>query len=118
MASVSNCLINALLDFPAPSMRIFFISLVRHDAGKSKKMNILEIKTEVKVYDNASELGKEDQSLLKKAKEALQKAYAPYSKFQVGAALLLDDGTVVTGSNQENASFPLGLCAERIALAN
>ncbi len=81
-------------------------------------MNILEIKTEVKVYDNAAELGKENQSLLNKAKEALQKAYAPYSKFQVGAALLLDDGTVVTGSNQENASFPLGLCAERIALAN
>ncbi|MDZ4845893.1 MAG: cytidine deaminase [Chitinophagales bacterium] len=81
-------------------------------------MNILEIKTEVKVYDNAAELGKDDQSLLIKAKEALQTAYAPYSKFHVGAALLLDDGTVVKGSNQENASFPLGLCAERVALAN
>lgn len=81
-------------------------------------MNILEIKTEVKVYEQPAELGAAEQALLKKAKEALQNAHAPYSNFQVGAALLLDDGTVVTGSNQENASFPLGLCAERIALAN
>lgn len=81
-------------------------------------MNILEIKTEVKVYSAPSEMGSGEQALLKKAKEALQQAYAPYSKFHVGAALLLDDGTVVTGSNQENASFPLGLCAERVALAS
>jgi cytidine deaminase len=82
------------------------------------RMNIVEIKTEIKVYGKSEELGKEEQSLLKKAKDALQQAYAPYSKFHVGAALLLDDGKIVTGSNQENASFPLGLCAERVALAN
>jgi len=81
-------------------------------------MNILEIKTEVKVYGSAGELRKDEQALLHKAKESVGKAYAPYSNFHVGAALLLDDGQIVTGSNQENASFPLGLCAERVALAN
>lgn len=81
-------------------------------------MKHLEIKTEVKVYDSPAELTSEEQLLLQRAKEALQQAYAPYSNFHVGAALLLDDGTVVKGSNQENASFPLGLCAERVALAN
>lgn len=81
-------------------------------------MNIIEITTEVKVFGKPSELSKEEQSLLEKAKEALQQAYAPYSKFRVGAALLLDDGKIITGSNQENASSPVGLCAERVALAN
>ena len=50
------------------------------------------------------------------AVEARKKAYAPYSKFQVGAALLLDNNEVVTGNNQENASYPSGLCAERTAI--
>ena len=54
--------------------------------------------------------------LLNAAKEATTHAYAPYSNFQVGAAVLLDNGEVVTGSNQENAAFPSGLCAERVAL--
>jgi cytidine deaminase len=54
--------------------------------------------------------------LVHKAKEAAHHAYAPYSKFHVGAALLLDDETIVTGFNQENASYPLCLCAERVAL--
>lgn len=81
-------------------------------------MNILEIKTELKVYDSPAELSREEQTLLNNAREALQQAYAPYSKFHVGAALLLDTGQIITGSNQENASFPLGLCAERVALAN
>ena len=48
--------------------------------------------------------------------EAARKAYAPYSHFSVGAALRLEDGTIITGSNQENASYPLGICAERNAL--
>lgn len=81
-------------------------------------MNRLEIKTEVKVFDKPTELPAEHQFLLKKAAEALELAYAPYSNFRVGAALLLDDGNIVTGSNQENASSPVGLCAERVALAN
>ena len=50
------------------------------------------------------------------ARRATAQAYAPYSRFQVGAAVLLADGTVVTGSNQENAAYPSGLCAERVAL--
>lgn len=54
--------------------------------------------------------------LVKEAKTALKNAYAPYSNFQVGAAVLLDNGEVITGSNQENAAYPSGLCAERVAL--
>nr|WP_269468230.1 cytidine deaminase [Gaetbulibacter sp. NE] len=68
------------------------------------------------VYDNIEELSKDVISLMEKAMEARQNAYAPYSKFNVGAALLLDNGEVVTGSNQENASYPSGLCAERTAI--
>ena len=67
------------------------------------------------------ELQKEDLTpqqnlLLDAAKQAIQNAYAPYSHFQVGAAVLLDNGETVTGSNQENAAYPSGLCAERVAL--
>ena len=58
-----------------------------------------------------------DQDLYKQAKAASEGAYAPYSKFLVGAAVLLRDGRVVTGVNVENASYPLGMCAERSALA-
>jgi cytidine deaminase len=58
-----------------------------------------------------------DQDLYKQAKAASESAYAPYSKFLVGAAVLLRDGRVVTGVNVENASYPLGMCAERCALA-
>ncbi len=63
-----------------------------------------------------SEVDNESKYLIHKAREASQHAYAPYSKFYVGAALLLDNGTLVTGSNQENASYSLCLCAERVAL--
>lgn len=62
------------------------------------------------------ELDSESKYLVHKAKEATSHAYAPYSKFYVGAAVILDDGTLVTGSNQENASYPLCMCAERVAL--
>ena len=62
------------------------------------------------------ELDNESKYLVHKAKEATNHAYAPYSKFLVGAAVILEDGTVVTGSNQENASFPLCMCAERVVL--
>jgi cytidine deaminase len=58
-----------------------------------------------------------DQELHEQAKEAAAAAYAPYSNFLVGAAVLLRDGRVVTGVNVENASYPLGMCAERCALA-
>ena len=56
------------------------------------------------------------EKLLSKAKEARLIAYAPYSKFKVGSALLLDDGTIITGCNIENVSFGLSICAERVAI--
>jgi len=62
------------------------------------------------------ELSEQEKILVKKAKDATLKAYAPYSAFRVGAALLLDNGETVTGNNQENAAYPSGLCAERVAM--
>lgn len=62
------------------------------------------------------QLDEQDRALIEKAKEATSGSYAPYSRFLVGAAVLLDDGTIVTGSNQENAAYPSGTCAERCAL--
>ena len=66
-------------------------------------------------YDSFDELSPEDRKVLEKAVEAADSAYAPHSNFYVGAAILLEDGTMVKGSNQENAAFPSGLCAERTA---
>jgi cytidine deaminase len=68
---------------------------------------------EVTQLDNLSD---KDIELIEKAKEASKNAYAPYSKFHVGAALLLDNGEIILGSNQENAAYPSGICAERTAL--
>jgi cytidine deaminase len=62
------------------------------------------------------ELNGNDLKLVRAAKDATSGSWSPYSGFKVGAALLLEDGTVVTGSNQENAAYPSGLCAERTAL--
>lgn len=67
-------------------------------------------------HSTADDLPEADRSLLNAAYEAALRAYAPYSNFQVGAALRMRDGRVVTGNNQENASFPAGICAERTAL--
>jgi cytidine deaminase len=75
-----------------------------------------QIITEIEVYENVSEIPENVQQLIQKAKEIRLNAYAPYSKFLVGAAILLENGEVVTGSNQENASYPSGLCAERTAI--
>jgi len=66
--------------------------------------------------DHLEDLDSESKYLVHKAKEAAQHAYAPYSKFLVGAAALLDNGKVVTGTNQENAAYPSGMCAERVTL--
>ena len=66
--------------------------------------------------NSIEDLDAESKYLVHKAKEATSHAYAPYSRFYVGAALILEDSTVVTGSNQENASSPLCMCAERVAL--
>lgn len=67
-------------------------------------------------HDSAQELDKDDLELLKEAESALKNAYAPYSRFHVGAAIRLDNGEVYTGNNQENVAYPSGLCAERVAL--
>lgn len=79
-------------------------------------MKELKIESTLFVYDSLDELPQTIQDLMAKASEARLKAYAPYSKFLVGAAMLLDNDVVVTGSNQENASYPSGLCAERTAI--
>jgi len=68
------------------------------------------------LLDSWSELDENDALLLKTALDSAAKAYAPYSRFRVGAAIRLEDGSVVCGNNQENASYPQGLCAERVAL--
>jgi len=71
---------------------------------------------ELEVYDSIEELNQADRQLMLEAVEARKNAYAPYSNFQVGAALLLENGKMVIGNNQENASYPSGLCAERVAV--
>ncbi|MGO3706527.1 MAG: cytidine deaminase [Mesonia hippocampi] len=75
-----------------------------------------KIETTYTVYAHVGELEQAEQTLMQKAAEARDKAYAPYSKFHVGAAILLSSGAIVTGSNQENAAYPSGLCAERTAI--
>jgi cytidine deaminase len=70
------------------------------------------------VYDSIDELNENDAWLLRNAREVTAHAYAPYSKFEVGAAARLANGEIVEGSNQENASYPVGLCAERVLLAS
>lgn len=74
------------------------------------------LKNEIELFKQFDDLDQESKYLAHKAKDAAGHAYAPYSKFAVGAALILDDGTVVTGSNYENAAYPSGMCAERVAL--
>ena len=79
-------------------------------------MKKLKIEVELDVFDHYENLSNDDKALCEAAIKAKQSAYAPYSKFKVGSALLLDNGKIVPGSNQENAVYPLGLCAERVAI--
>ncbi len=79
-------------------------------------MEVIKKEINLQCYTSTSELSVADRNLLAEAKEALKTAYAPYSKFYVGCALLLANGVVVRGSNQENIAFPSGLCAERVAI--
>ena len=79
-------------------------------------MRKINIESTFEIYDSIKELEPSAQALLQKAAEARKKAYAPYSKFLVGAALELENGKLISGSNQENASYPSGLCAERTAV--
>jgi cytidine deaminase len=79
-------------------------------------MRKIEIATSVTIYKDIFELSSGDAMLMKKAIEARQTAYAPYSKFHVGAALLLENGEIILGNNQESAAYPSGMCAERVAV--
>lgn len=79
-------------------------------------MKDIIISTQFSVFETVSELPNDIQNLMAQAVAVRKNAYAPYSKFRVGAALLLDNGKIVLGSNQENAAYPSGLCAERVAV--
>lgn len=79
-------------------------------------MKTTEIKIVVFEYQNIEELPENDQTLLLEARKITGNAYAPYSGFHVGAAVLLGNGKIVAGNNQENSAYPSGLCAERVAL--
>ena len=80
-------------------------------------MQIQKINLEYEVYESSDELLADDKELLDRARQATGLAHAPYSKFKVGAAARLESGELVLGSNQENASFPAGICAERVLLS-
>ncbi len=75
-----------------------------------------EIKISYMEYDSIEQMNPEDRELAQAAINATKHSYAPYSKFNVGAAVMLEDGEIITGSNQENAAYPSGLCAERTAM--
>lgn len=79
-------------------------------------MKEVKLESTLYVFNNLGELPEDVKHLMEKAVEARQNAYAPYSNFLVGAAILLDNNVIVTGNNQENASYPSGLCAERTAI--
>jgi cytidine deaminase len=79
-------------------------------------MKQIKITSSATDYSNLGALSTEDQMLMNKAIKARGNAYAPYSKFHVGAALLLDNGEIVLGNNQENAAYPSVMCAERVAV--
>lgn len=80
-------------------------------------MHVATVSFKYQCYDHNHLLPLEDATLLQQAKSACSLAYAPYSLFRVGAAALLNNGHIISGANQENASFPAGLCAERVLLA-
>jgi cytidine deaminase len=75
-----------------------------------------DISIQVTEYDDIADLSPEEQLLVQASREMTLKAYAPYSEFYVGAAVLLENGKMIKGSNQENGAYPSGLCAERVAV--
>lgn len=76
---------------------------------------VQKVEFQYESFDSRDELAQDEQELIAKAVEAAEMAYAPYSRFHVGAALRLSGGRIVIGSNQENVAYPSGLCAERVA---
>ncbi len=79
-------------------------------------MKNIRIEINLEEFESISELPSSIQNLMNKAHKARENAYAPYSHFKVGAALQLDSGEIILGNNQENAAYPSGLCAERVAV--
>ena len=79
-------------------------------------MQELKIESTLYVFDSLQDVPEDIKNLMNHAIKARDNAYAPYSKFNVGATILLDNGEIISGSNQENASYPSGLCAERTAI--
>jgi cytidine deaminase len=91
---------------------IFFAYLI----FQTYNMEKTNFQFEYEAYENIEKLPEQDKKLIEKAIETAKKAYAPYSSFNVGAAVLLENNQIVSGNNQENAAYPSGLCAERVAL--
>ncbi len=79
-------------------------------------MEVKKLEIKIEEYATSQELSPDDQQLLQEAAQAVEGSYAPYSEFHVGASVLLENGVVIHGSNQENSAYPSGLCAERVAL--
>ena len=79
-------------------------------------MKNISIQTNFSIFENVNDLPPAVQNLMQKAVDVRKNAYAPYSNFRVGAAILLDNDEIILGSNQENAAYPSGLCAERVAI--
>jgi len=79
-------------------------------------MKEIQIETKLSVFESFDELSHSEKEYMNQAIEIRKNAYAPYSKFLVGAAIVLDNGIVLQGSNQENAAYPSGLCAERVTI--
>jgi len=79
-------------------------------------MNQTEWVSKFEEFSSLDELPEADRKLIEQARQSVMSAYAPYSRFSVGAAVLLENGKVMLGNNQENASYPIGLCAERVAV--
>jgi cytidine deaminase len=84
--------------------------------NEKKKSDFLTIKIGIEIYANATKLDSNSAMLFEAARDACNNAYAPYSNYYVGAAILLQSGKIILGANQENAAYPSGLCAERVAL--
>jgi len=79
-------------------------------------MSQKELKIVISEYNKREELPEKEKQLVEAALKIIDQAYAPYSNFKVGAAVLLENNEIITGTNQENAAYPSGLCAERVAL--
>ena len=108
--------------FPEKALHFINTSLLIEDNNLTLPNNLydmkkIEIKTEILVASKIEDLSEVDRKLLAAAKKALLKSYSNYSNFKVGAAVLLENGEIINGANQENAAYPLCLCAERVALA-